>query len=77
MLGSKQALLVPVSALVQRSELTGVYVLDPEGVPRLRQVRLGRTLTDGDVIVQAGLETGETVVTDPEAARIAVLEGRQ
>ena len=75
--GEEQALLVPVSALVQRSELTGVYVLDPEGVPRLRQVRLGRTLTDGDVIVQAGLETGETVVTDPEAARIAVLEGRQ
>lgn len=75
--GEEQVLLVPASALVQRSELTAVYVLDPAGMPRLRQVRLGRALNDGNVIVQAGLESGETVVTDPEAARIALLDGRE
>jgi len=75
--GEEQALLVPASALVQRSELTAVYVLDGEEIPRLRQVRLGRVLTDGNMIVQAGLEAGETVVTDPEAARITLLEGRR
>jgi len=75
--GEEEALLVPAFALVQRSELSGVYVLDPQGVPRLRQVRLGRALDDGNVIIQAGLEAGEIVVTDPEAARISVLAGRQ
>ena len=75
--GEEQALLVPASALVQRSELTAIYVLDEEGLPRLRQVRLGRTLPDGNVMVQAGLDAGERVVTDPDAARLALLAGRQ
>jgi RND family efflux transporter MFP subunit len=75
--GEEKALLVPVSALVQRSELNAVYVLDGDGIPRLRQLRLGRTLPDGTVMVQAGLDAGERVVTDPDAARLAILEGRQ
>ncbi len=75
--GEEQALLVPASALVQRSELTAIYVLDEEGLPRLRQVRLGRALPDGNVMVQAGLDAGEQVVTDPDAARLALLAGRQ
>ncbi len=75
--GEQQALLVPTSALVQRSELTAVYVLDDGGMPRLRQVRLGRVLPDGRVIVLAGLDAGETVVTDPNAARLVVAAGRQ
>ena len=74
--GEEQALVVPDSALVQRSELTAVYVLDEAGIPRLRQIRQGRTLPDGKVIVLAGLEAGEAVVTDPEAARLAPLAGR-
>ena len=40
--GEEQALLVPWSAVVQRSELTAVYVLGEDDLPRLRQVRLGR-----------------------------------
>jgi len=71
--GAEQVLLTPSSALVQRSELTAVYVLDQDGVPRLRQVRPGRTLPDGNVIIQAGLDAGELVVTDPDAARLALL----
>jgi len=75
--GEEKALLVPVSALVQRSELNAVYVLDGDGIPRLRQLRLGRVLPDGTVMVQAGLDAGERVVTDPDAARLALLAGRQ
>jgi len=75
LIGEEQALLVPQSAVVQRSELTGVYVLGEDGVPRLRQVRLGRAQPDGRVIILAGLDDGEIVVTDPEAARIALAPG--
>jgi len=46
-------------------------------MPRLRQIRLGRMLPDGTVMVQAGLDAGERVITDPDAARLALLEGRQ
>jgi len=74
--GQQDALLVPSSAVVQRSELTAVYVLGEDGEPRLRQVRLGRTQPDQTVAILAGLEAGEAVVTDPEAARLAMVAGR-
>jgi RND family efflux transporter MFP subunit len=74
--GEEQALLVPWSAVVQRSELTAVYVLGEDDLPRLRQVRLGRTQADGRVAILAGLDAGERVVTDPEAARISLAAAR-
>ncbi len=58
---------VPAQAIVRRAELTGLYVLDPQGRPVLRQVRLGRAL-DGRVEVLSGLAAGERVVTNPQAA---------
>lgn len=70
--GEEQALLVPASAVVRRSELTAIYVLDAAGAPRLRQVRLGREAADGQVAVLAGLDEGEAVLTDPVAAGAAV-----
>jgi len=73
--GEEQALLVPQSAVVRRSELTAVYVLGEDGVPRLRQVRLGRSQADGRVAILAGLDDGEVVVTDPEAARVSLTAG--
>ncbi|HSW04091.1 efflux RND transporter periplasmic adaptor subunit [Aquabacterium sp.] len=60
-------LLVPSPSIVRRAEMTGLYVLDPNGRPVLRQVRLGRA--DGDKVeVLSGLMPGERVVTDPQAA---------
>lgn len=59
--------LVPAGAIVRRAELTGVYVLDDEGRPVLRQVRLGRA-ADGRVEVLAGVSAGERVFVDPIAA---------
>jgi hypothetical protein len=58
---------VPASAIVRRAELTGVYVVDADGVPALRQVRLGRKAGD-TVEILAGVSAGERVALDPQAA---------
>jgi multidrug efflux pump subunit AcrA (membrane-fusion protein) len=53
-----------LSAIVRRAEMTGVYVMDAQGKPRLRQVRLGR-VNGLNVEILSGVSTGEQVVTDP------------
>ena len=58
---------VPLLAIVRRAEMTGVYVVNPDGRPVLRQVRLGRTVGD-QVEILSGLMAGERVASDPQAA---------
>jgi hypothetical protein len=58
------SVVLPLSAIVRRAEMTGVYVMDAQGKPRLRQVRLGR-VNGLNVEVLSGVSTGEQVVTDP------------
>jgi len=58
---------VPATAVIKRSELMAVYVVDSQGHPRLRQVRLGRKQGD-NIEVFAGLQAGEVVALDPIAA---------
>ena len=58
--GSYQAIVVPEVALVQRSGLTGVYVLDRHRIAHYRQVRLGQHHADG-VEVLAGLKAGDVI----------------
>jgi len=67
-IGETERLLVPAAAIVRRSELSGVYVVDGDNVS-LRQVRLGRRYGES-VEVLAGLAEGETVATDPVRAGI-------
>lgn len=62
-----QRFLVPASAVVRRAELTGLYVLDRDGKPVLRQVRLGRS-EGARIEVLSGVAEGERVVTNPELA---------
>lgn len=61
------AILVSAQAIVWPAEMTGLYGLDPQGKPVLRQVRLGRS-EGGQVEVLSGLMPGERVVSDPQAA---------
>jgi len=70
--GESRRLLVPADAVVRRSELTAVYVVEEERVT-LRQVRLGRAYGD-DVEVLAGLDAGEFVALDPVSAGIYTKE---
>ncbi|MEO6172689.1 MAG: efflux RND transporter periplasmic adaptor subunit [Arenimonas sp.] len=67
-----QGLLIPVSALIQRSEVTSVYVV-AEKTLRLRQIRLGNRVGN-QVQVLSGLSAGESIATDPLAANIRLSE---
>lgn len=67
-IGRAPRLLAPRSAVFQRSELTGVYVIDSEGLPRLRQVRLGTAGDESSVEILAGLKPGERVALEPVKA---------
>ena len=64
--GETHRLLVPATALVQRGEILGVYVIDAHGVA-LRQVRSGDRHGD-DIELLAGLADGEHIAADPSAA---------
>ena len=67
--GELQRLLVPRSAIVERSEMRAVYVVAADGRVSLRQVRLGHASGDR-VEILAGLAAGDLVAVDPTAAGI-------
>jgi RND family efflux transporter MFP subunit len=70
--GSAKKLTVPPKAILRRGEVTGVYVVDAQNQPRLRQVRLGETLGNGEIEVLAGLSGGERVSLEPVKAGMAL-----
>lgn len=74
--GRVRKLLIPAAAVVNRSEVTAVYVVDGKGVIRFRQVRLGEPAGENEVEVLAGLTPGEAVATDPVKAGMALKAGR-
>lgn len=60
-----ERLYLPATAILRRAEMTGVFVLDAQGQPRLRQVRLGRAA--GELVeVLSGVRKGEQVAADPK-----------
>jgi len=65
--GETERLLVPASALVRRSEVTAVYVVDASGAASMRQVRVGDEF-GRDYEVLSGLAPGERIAVDPLAA---------
>lgn len=69
-IGSGEELVVPAHAVVHRSEVTGVYVVAPDGRIALRHIRLGRNNEDGTYSVLSGLSVGEQVAVDPIAAGV-------
>lgn len=60
-------LMVPSASVVERGELTAVYVVSAKGEARLRQVRVGRSMGEQTEVL-AGLQSGERVALDPVAA---------
>lgn len=71
--GSGDRLLIPESALIQRSEVSGVYVVGTDHSVVLRQLRVGQRY-GGEVEVLSGLAAGERIATDPGAAALYLAE---
>jgi RND family efflux transporter MFP subunit len=61
-------LLVPQTAVLERGELTGVFLITPDSTARLRWIRLGRVVGP-DVAVASGLVAGDVVVLRPGQVR--------
>jgi hypothetical protein len=73
--GRAKKLLVPAQAIVRRSEVTAVYVVDAKGGVAFRQIRLGEPVADGMIEVLAGLSAGETVALEPVKAGMVLKKG--
>jgi RND family efflux transporter MFP subunit len=72
MIGEADRLVIPVSAVVERSEVSGVYVIGAQGNAELRYVRKGHQLGE-NVEILAGLAAGDKVALDPIAASASVV----
>ncbi len=75
--GVAPALVVPASAVVYRSEVTGVYVRDEDQQIRFRYVRLGDPLGEEVMMVLSGLQEGDEVYLDPIAAGVELKRQRR
>lgn len=62
--GKARKLTVPAMAVIRRGEISAVYVVGADKA-KLRQVRLGEPVADGEIEVLSGLAAGETVSLDP------------
>lgn len=69
-IGKKTQITLPESMIVYRGEVTAVYVIDEAGQPLLRQIKLGKHLDNGTVVVLSGLEYGEKIAVDPVHATL-------
>ncbi len=69
--GTTRTLAVPATALLRRGEVTAVYVVDRDGRPQLRQVRVGEGVGDDEVEILAGLSPGERIAVNPVQAGMA------
>lgn len=61
--GTTPTILVPLTAIVERGELTSLYAVGADRVARLRWVKLGRRF-ENQVEILSGLNEGERVLTD-------------
>ncbi|TPV33307.1 efflux RND transporter periplasmic adaptor subunit [Paucihalobacter ruber] len=64
--GIEGAILIPVNAVVNRGQLTGVYTVSESNTSILRWLRLGRTFGN-EVEVLSGLQNGESLIVNAES----------
>ncbi len=62
--GERSALLIPRTAVVERGQLQGVYVLDANQIAGLRYVTLGKSVGE-KVEILSGLQDGEKLAAAP------------
>ncbi len=62
--GQRDSLVVPRSAVINRGQLQGVYVVGTDKVANLRYVTLGK-MAGGNVEVLSGIQPGESLVASP------------
>ncbi|MGE5216750.1 MAG: efflux RND transporter periplasmic adaptor subunit [Chloroflexota bacterium] len=79
-LGTREALLVPAAAIIERGQLTGLYTVDDAGLVHLRLITLGKR-HDGKQEVLSGLSPGDRVVVNgtrevTEGSRVALPAAR-
>jgi RND family efflux transporter MFP subunit len=68
--GERSALLIPRSAIIERGQLQGIYVLDQSKIAGLRYITIGKP-ADGKVEVLAGLQAGEMLIADPGSRELS------
>lgn len=66
-IGQKQAITIPLRAVIERGQLISVFVVDDTGAARVRLITTGRSHGDR-VEVLSGLSDGEFIVVDGVAA---------
>ena len=59
--GERETILVPRSAVVEKGQLTGVYVVDESGVVNYRLIKKGAIYDNGAEIL-SGLKNGERII---------------
>lgn len=62
--GQKKTLLISLKAVVNRGQLTGLFMVDADKKARFRLIRLGKAAGDS-VEVLSGLKEGDSYVVDP------------
>jgi RND family efflux transporter MFP subunit len=68
--GTRTALVIPKSAVVDRGQMQAVYVIDANNIATLRYVTVGNPLGQ-QIEVLSGLETGERVAAAPGERQLA------
>jgi RND family efflux transporter MFP subunit len=68
--GVRAALLIPRTAIVERGQLQGIYVLDQNRIAGLRYITLGKPSAQ-QVEILAGLEAGEMLIGDPGSRELS------
>ena len=75
-MGERDAVTVPLSALVRHGQLTSVFVVGTDNVARMRLITVGAS--DGtQAEVLSGLAAGEPVVSAPAGVRDGMIVGKR